>query len=524
LLKKGKLNEAIEEYRRLLSVESKNPNLYNELGDIFLRTGDRIQAISCFEKAAAHYEQVALYNNAVAVCKKILRVVPNRIDTIFKLGELRSKQKFDGEAANYFSQYLTCVLSDPQSVAEGVSDKVQHILELCPNEDIISSASDVYGHVGLHYHSAELLARLIARGASEIDANRLALYRNRFEMIKSKLSPEELEEFESMIEREGGAEVREVVEEAKDESEIIEAIDSAGQAPEASFEPPPDEVGEAGGESADEAAAAAAAVKAAETVIIEQGIDSSAPAQGPLPEETPAQGPLPDQVPAQEPPSPPEQAAAEAEYAPDSQVAAAADSASSSEAEIATGDDIATALEDHEAFEAGAEPSVIGPAEAAAASGSSEESSVEPAGASTPPGGANQKLADEITSDIEEDDFKSHYDLGMAYIEMALLDEAVKELQIAARSSQLKLKSLEMIGHCFLQQSKPRLAVKQLNRGLEMAEDGDADCLGIHYNLGLSYEMLGDMEKAREHFEEVYIIDVTFRDVAEKMKKFSASS
>jgi tetratricopeptide (TPR) repeat protein len=133
-------------------------------------------------------------------------------------------------------------------------------------------------------------------------------------------------------------------------------------------------------------------------------------------------------------------------------------------------------------------------------------------------------LASEIVSDIEEDDYKSHYDLGMAYIEMALYDEAVKELQIAARSDKLQLKSLEMIGHCFLQQSKPRLAVKQLLRGLEKVKAGDGDSLGIHYNLGLAYEALDDAEKAREHFEEVYIIDVTFRDIAQKMELYGTVS
>jgi len=82
-LKKGKIDKAIEEYKKLLSVESRNPNLYNELGDIYLRANDRVQAVSAFEKASANYEKVALYNNAVAVCKKILRIVPNRLETIF---------------------------------------------------------------------------------------------------------------------------------------------------------------------------------------------------------------------------------------------------------------------------------------------------------------------------------------------------------------------------------------------------------------------------------------------------------
>ena len=135
-----------------------------------------------------------------------------------------------------------------------------------------------------------------------------------------------------------------------------------------------------------------------------------------------------------------------------------------------------------------------------------------------------EEITSEITSDVEEDDFRSHYDLGMAYIEMALYNESIKELQISARSEQLQLRSLEMIGHCFLLLENPRLAVKQLNRGLELAMNTGGDNLGIHYNLGLAYEALEEPDKAREHFEEVYIVDVTFREISEKMKKYSTVS
>ncbi len=135
-----------------------------------------------------------------------------------------------------------------------------------------------------------------------------------------------------------------------------------------------------------------------------------------------------------------------------------------------------------------------------------------------------EEITSEITSDVEEDDFRSHYDLGMAYIEMALYNEAIKELQISSRSEQLQLRSLEMIGHCFLLLNNPRLAVKQLIRGMELAKNTGGDNLGIHYNLGLAYEALEDSDKAREHFEEVYIVDVTFREISDKMKKYSTVS
>jgi tetratricopeptide (TPR) repeat protein len=132
-----------------------------------------------------------------------------------------------------------------------------------------------------------------------------------------------------------------------------------------------------------------------------------------------------------------------------------------------------------------------------------------------------ETLVEEITSDVEKDDLRSHFDLGMAYLEMGLFNEAIREYQIASRAEEFQLSSMEMIGYCFIKCNQPRLAVKQLTHALEIEKATGAGSLGIHYNIGLAYEMLGEFETAREHFEEVYIMDMSFRDVAEKMKKFS---
>ena len=107
----------------------------------------------------------------------------------------------------------------------------------------------------------------------------------------------------------------------------------------------------------------------------------------------------------------------------------------------------------------------------------------------------------------------------MAYLEMDLITEAIREFQFAANSSMYQVRSLELIGLCFIKENNPALAVKQLEKGLALVGDVDRDSIGLQYNLGLAYEMLGQDEKARHCFEEVYVLDVSFRDVAEKMKK-----
>ncbi|MCK4773293.1 MAG: tetratricopeptide repeat protein, partial [Candidatus Krumholzibacteria bacterium] len=134
-------------------------------------------------------------------------------------------------------------------------------------------------------------------------------------------------------------------------------------------------------------------------------------------------------------------------------------------------------------------------------------------------------IIDELNADgggeLSDDDYRSHYDLGMAYMEMDLLPEAIREYQFAAKSPKYQARALEMIGLCFLNQNQATLAIKQLTKGLDVIGEHDSDALGMKYNLGLAYEMAGDFERAKGAFEDVYVEDVTFREVAEKIQKYS---
>jgi hypothetical protein len=126
--------------------------------------------------------------------------------------------------------------------------------------------------------------------------------------------------------------------------------------------------------------------------------------------------------------------------------------------------------------------------------------------------------APEAPGEMTGEDFRSHYDLGMAYLEMELHADAIREFQLAARSPEFQLKCLEMIGQSFIAEGQPQLAIKQLTRGLHLITGDDRVALGIRYNLGIAYQMVGDAEAARSQFEDVYVVDVTFRDVAERLK------
>ncbi len=541
-LKKGKVSEAIEAYKKLLQVESRNPNLYNELGDIYLKADDKMQAVSSFEKAVDNYEKVALYNNAVAVCKKILRVVPNRLESIFKLGELKAKQKFTGEACGLFIQYFDMVTVDEGGARpEMVLPKVELALELVPEDDELHSrAGEVLTQIGLKIAAAEIFAKLIVRSVGKGDGDKTDFYRSRLDLLRGALSAEEQGRIEEIlsecIELADDEDIDEEPDLTVEEIDTSAAAEAAGSNPAEAEAPAQEPVVEEVPAAAGTPVQESRTEPAAEAPVNEYEIPAEPAAEAPVNEyEIPAEPAAEAPVNEYEIPAEPAAEAPVNEY------------------EIPAEPVVETPVNEYEIpVEPVAEPVV----ETAPVPKAAEEYIIDEVPADDteeePDAGVTEidddlsdileaedaaiesdtvdteKLAEEITSeitsDVEENDFRSHYDLGMAYIEMALYNESIKELQISSRSEQLQLRSLEMIGHCFLLLDNPRLAVKQLNRGLEIAMNTGGDNLGIHYNLGLAYEALEESDKAREHFEEVYIVDVTFREISEKMKKYSTVS
>ena len=51
---------------------------------------------------------------------------------------------------------------------------------------------------------------------------------------------------------------------------------------------------------------------------------------------------------------------------------------------------------------------------------------------------------------------------------------------------------------------------------------GPEETISIRYNLGLANERLGNLDRALQHFEEVYLLNVDFLKVASKVREVKA--
>jgi len=124
-----------------------------------------------------------------------------------------------------------------------------------------------------------------------------------------------------------------------------------------------------------------------------------------------------------------------------------------------------------------------------------------------------------VAEHLSPTDYDTHFNLGIAYREMGLLDEAIGEFQIAAKDPRHLVLCCSMLGLCFLDKGLPELAVKWYHRGLEAPDVSEDDTLGLLYDLGCAYLAVGDRDSAYKAFVDLYGINTNYRDVVARIEE-----
>lgn len=139
------------------------------------------------------------------------------------------------------------------------------------------------------------------------------------------------------------------------------------------------------------------------------------------------------------------------------------------------------------------------------------------------------ELGLEETEEVEQNDFDTHYQLGIAYKEMGLMEDAIRELQDAVKivspddGTRRFLLSCNMLGHCFMEKGMSNLALMWYKRCLETANLSPEEKLDLSYEVANAYEVGDDRAKATEYFEKIYAENVDYRDVTERLDSLRAA-
>ncbi len=118
---RGQIDKAIEEWQKLVSLTPQDGNLYNTIGDLYLKKNDTPHAIEAFMLAATAFERAGFALKTIAVYKKVLKIDPSSLEVNLKLADLNAERGLTGNA-----------IEDYLKVAKeyGRRGKVQEALEI----------------------------------------------------------------------------------------------------------------------------------------------------------------------------------------------------------------------------------------------------------------------------------------------------------------------------------------------------------------------------------------------------------
>jgi len=144
------------------------------------------------------------------------------------------------------------------------------------------------------------------------------------------------------------------------------------------------------------------------------------------------------------------------------------------------------------------------------------------------PAGPLQEVFDEFRAELgemgaEEEDLETHYNLGIAFREMGLLEEAISEFQKVAKASdkgkafRYAMQCCTLLGLAFMEKGQPNIAAIWYERALDTPGVDAESTLALRYDLGVAQESAGDIEAALKSFSQVYAANIDYRDVADRI-------
>jgi pilus assembly protein FimV len=122
-----------------------------------------------------------------------------------------------------------------------------------------------------------------------------------------------------------------------------------------------------------------------------------------------------------------------------------------------------------------------------------------------------------------DEDIETHYNLGIAYREMGLLEEAISEFQKVASTAdkgpafRYAMQCSTLLGLAFMEKGQPAIAAIWYDKALKTPGLDQESILALRYDLGVAQELAGDLKAAYTSFSQVYATNIDYRDVSERI-------
>ena len=129
-----------------------------------------------------------------------------------------------------------------------------------------------------------------------------------------------------------------------------------------------------------------------------------------------------------------------------------------------------------------------------------------------------------IQGQVARDDYETHYNLGVAYHEMGLYEDAIEELQIASTDPALQYDAFFLMGSCARDLERPEIALDCYEKVL-MTEGLDQEQRrGIRYEQALTLRSAGQNDEALQIFQEILQEASDYRDTEKQIQEITQAS
>ncbi len=550
--------KALDLYEQVLTTrhagdEERDVALYNRVGDLHYRIGNTEQALGYYEQAADFYAEGGFFNNAIALCNKILRYSPGRTVIYYKLGIISAKKGFNSDAKQNFLEY-----ADRMQRIGKIDEAFRALKEfadLCPGQDDVrlmlaeqlaraNKKQEALEQLEILYDTLESEGR---KSESVATLERMKALDPDFKPRRS-ITPRRREKEGLVFLDLDHSDAAEIVE--QEGAEFGRDEKSEGQAHGAPLSHVPEvrEVAEVVADLEDRSGES----EEVETVEMVDDFEATA-AEGASPEVEGADSVVyiadvddTNEAGADEVRLVADSADAEEDdevHAPSSELRFITPMESESDIPVV---DYIERIDNagefglidtgvngngkhHDNAFADIEP-VVAPDDEFIDLGEWLERNRTPVSTrmvahDEEPENNEQKDFGEmldkfkagLSRNVDEGDFESHYDLGIAFREMGLLDEAIGSFQKASRGSDQRVRASEAIGQCFMDKGEAGVTIKVLERLVRDPEMTDNQLVGVLYLLGRAAESLGRGAEASGYFQRVLAVQIGFRDTASRL-------
>jgi tetratricopeptide (TPR) repeat protein len=475
---KKQYDRALELYVQVLekedgAAEERDVPLYNRVGDLHLRLGNTEKAVTYYEKAVDLYSEGGYLNNAIALCNKILRHTPGRSSIFYKLGKISAKKGFNSDAKQNFLEYADRM--QKQGKMDEAFRALGEFADLCPGQDDIRLLlAEQLSRAGRKDEAIEQLQILYEALETDGRSNEAAAALERMKAIDPKVVPRQTSGERSRAT--GGLVFLDLDEAPRPASAPVEGLQPTAL------------------NDSKKEAAAAAAVPAKEVAGLEPtALDDSVTT--PL-----AELPL---VPVEkEKPKTRKKTPAKSKPAMKAPEKAAS---ATPPAKHRSDDDYINLADWLAEDDSGRSTRMVASDERRAVEGQADFEEM------------LAKFKQGVAANVDDEDAESHYDLGVAYREMGLIDEAISEFQTALRGTAHRIRAYESLGQCFIDKNEFDVAQNVLTRALNEPDAEDDQLVGVLYLLGIASENLKRWADASTYYQRVVAVDIDFRDVAQRI-------